>query len=58
LPRSLDQRDHDQGAVNAYRQDLIPPVQCLRQPAEMLIDLLLDCGIDAGVGGQIGDTAA
>jgi len=22
-----------------YRQDLIPPVQCFRQPAEMLIDI-------------------
>jgi len=25
--------------LTQYRQDLIPPVQCLRQPAEMLIDI-------------------
>ena len=44
-------------ALPQHRQDLIPPGQCLCQPAEMLIDLLLDRRIDAGLGGQIGDKA-
>jgi hypothetical protein len=41
----------------ATRQNLISPGQCVCQPVEMLIDLLLDRRIDAGLGGQIGDKA-
>src|SRR5262249_17028179 len=37
------------------RQDLIPPGQRPRQPAEMLIDLLLDRRINADFVGQIGN---
>jgi hypothetical protein len=44
-------------ALTQHRQDLIPPGQCFCQPTEMLIDLLLDCGIDAGSGGLFGDEA-
>jgi len=38
-----------------HRQDLISSRQCLRHPAEMLIDLLLDRRINADFGGQIGN---
>jgi hypothetical protein len=38
-------------ALTQHRQDLIPPGQCPCQLAEMLIDSLLDCRIDAHIGG-------
>jgi hypothetical protein len=38
-------------ALTQHRQDLISPGQCPCQFAEMLIDSLLDCRIDARIGG-------
>ena len=57
LDRSFNSAIKISAALPQHRQDLIPPGQCLCQPAEMLIDLSLDHRIDAGVGGQIGDKA-
>jgi len=57
LDRSFNSAIKISAALPQHRQNLIPPGQCLCQPAEMLIDLLLDRRIDAGVGGQIGDKA-
>jgi hypothetical protein len=44
-------------ALTQHRQDLILPGQCLCQSAEMAIDLLLDGGIDADFGGEVGKDA-
>jgi len=41
-------------ALPQYREDLVAPGQCFRQPAEVFVDLLLDRLIDADIGGQTG----
>jgi hypothetical protein len=57
LDRSFNSAIKISAALPQHRQDVIPPGQCLCQPAEMLIDLLLDRRIDAGLDGQIGNKA-
>ena len=43
--------------LTQHRQDLTPPGQSACQLLEMLINPLLDCRIDADIGGQPGDEA-
>ena len=42
-------------ALTQYREDLTPPGQSACQLLEMLINPLLNCRIDADIGGQLGD---